>query len=114
MSDQPADTLVRMYVRPGCPYCVALRSGLRRAGLAFEEVDIWRDPDAAAVVRRHAGGDETVPTIEIGGAVLVNPSPQAVLAEASRAGISLRPPPPSMPARAIAALGRRLQGSRGT
>ena len=87
-----------MFVRPGCPFCVALRSGLRRAGLPFEEVDIWRDRTAAAVVREHAGGNETVPTVKIGEVVLVNPSPRAVLAQAARAGISLDAPP-SMPSR---------------
>ena len=101
-----------MFVRPGCPYCVALRSGLRRAGLPFEMVDIWRDRSAAAVVREHAGGDETVPTVKIGDVVLVNPSPPAVLAEAARAGIRLDKPP-SMPRRGLAAARRGLPGNRG-
>ena len=113
MSDELDAPPVRMYVRPGCPHCVALRSRLRGAGLAFEVVDIWQDRTGAAVVRQHADGDETVPTVQVGGVVLVNPSPAAVLAEAARAGISLEPPPPSIASRLVAAARRRLPGDGG-
>jgi glutaredoxin len=64
---------VLLYVRPGCPFCVALRWRLRRSGLPVREVDIWDDPAAAAVVRAATGGDETVPTVRIGPVTLVNP-----------------------------------------
>lgn len=40
--------------------------------------NIWEDPEAAAVVRAAARGNETVPTVVIGGHALVNPTPQAV------------------------------------
>jgi glutaredoxin len=62
-----------LYTRPGCPFCTALRWRLRRSGLPVREVDIWDDPDAAAVVRAATGGDETVPTVRIGPVTLVNP-----------------------------------------
>ncbi len=71
--------LVTVYWRPGCPYCGALRRGLRRAGLATTEVNIWEDPDAAAVVRTMAGGNETVPTVVIAGTGYVNPGVRNVL-----------------------------------
>lgn len=63
-----------------------LRRGLRRAAIATREVNIWEDPEAAATVRRLAGGNETVPTVVIGDTALVNPSVRTVraaLAEAS-------------------------------
>jgi len=82
---------VTVYWRPGCPYCGALRRGLRRAGLATHEVDIWSDPQAAAFVRSHADGNETVPTVEIAGTVLVNPSTRRVLDEAAGAGVTVGP-----------------------
>ena len=63
-----------MYWRPGCPYCASLRRGLRRIGLPTEEVNIWEYPGAAAKVRGLADGNETVPTVVIGGKPLVNPS----------------------------------------
>lgn len=69
-----------MYSRPRCPYCVALRFGLRRKGVPFREINIWDDPKAAAAVRAVANGNETVPTVNIGDRWLVNPSPKDVIA----------------------------------
>lgn len=79
-----ADVPVTVYWRPGCPYCARLRHDLRALGLRTREVDIWADPAAAAVVRGHAGGNETVPTVVIGGRGYVNPPAAAVLAEVRR------------------------------
>jgi len=70
---------------------MSLRRGLRRSGLATREVDIWSDPSGAAFVRDHAGGDETVPTVEIGGTVLVNPSARRVVDQAAAAGLTVSP-----------------------
>jgi len=61
------------YWRPRYVFCVALRRGLRRAGVASDEINIWRDPTAAAVVRAASGGHETVPTVVVAGRPLVNP-----------------------------------------
>jgi hypothetical protein len=36
--------------------------------------NIWEDPEAAAIVRSIADGDETVPTLIIGPVGLVNPT----------------------------------------
>jgi mycoredoxin len=71
---------VVVYSRPGCPYCFMLRRGLRKRGVTFTEVDIWKDPDAAAAVRAVANGNETVPTVHVAGQWLVNPK-AAVVAE---------------------------------
>jgi mycoredoxin len=69
---------VTVYTRPGCLYCLVLRRGLRRYGVKFTEVNIWRDPDAAHAVRAVANGNETVPTVEFGGRWLVNPSARQI------------------------------------
>ncbi|MGB2718703.1 MAG: glutaredoxin domain-containing protein [Rhodococcus sp. (in: high G+C Gram-positive bacteria)] len=66
--------------RPGCPFCMRLRSGLSKRGIATTDIDIWTEPDAAARVRAATGGDETVPTVFIGGSALVNPSVKQVIA----------------------------------
>ena len=87
----PVDT-VTVYWRPGCPFCGSLRRGLRRAGVATEEIDIWSDPQARAFVRAHADGTETVPTVDVAGTVLVNPSARRVAALAAEAGIPTGPP----------------------
>ncbi|MFE9259135.1 glutaredoxin domain-containing protein [Streptomyces sp. NPDC006879] len=65
---------VVLYWRPRCPYCVKLRLILALKGLRCRKVNIWRDPEAAAVVRSVAGGYETVPTVTVAGRALVNPS----------------------------------------
>ena len=75
---------VRVYWRRGCGYCARLRFALRRAAVEFEEIDIWSDPDAAAVVRSLNHGDETVPTVVVGGCAMTNPSARLVLAEIER------------------------------
>ena len=73
-----------IYTRPGCPYCFTLRAGLRRAGLAYREINIWEDPDAATLVRSVANGNETVPTVVVGDAHVVNPSARHVRAVAAQ------------------------------
>ncbi len=109
---QPADSALGVEVlwRPGCPYCSRLRRDLRRAGVATVERDIWADLAAAARVRDATGGDETVPTVVVGGRALVNPSVDEVLAavraehrgdqEAVRDDHDSAPPPGSAGGRA--------------
>jgi mycoredoxin len=82
-----ATATVDVYWRPGCGFCAALFRGLRQAGLPFREIDIWEDPEAAAFVRAHARGNETVPTVDVAGTVLVNPPAGRVVALAAEAGI---------------------------
>jgi len=57
-----------------------LRRGLDKRGIVTIDHNIWEDPEAAAVVRSHARGNETVPTVVIDGVGLVNPSAEAVVA----------------------------------
>ena len=75
-----APGVVRVYWRPGCPYCAMLRLGLRRSRLPVEEINIWEDRAAAAAVRAITGGDETVPTVVVGTKAMVNPSARQVIA----------------------------------
>ena len=80
-AEQPT---VIVYWRPGCPFCIRLRLGLRRRNVASEELNIWSDPSAAAFVRSVNGGDETVPTVVIGATTLRNPTPRQVKRELER------------------------------
>lgn len=57
-----------------------LHRALADAGVEMDERNIWDDAEAAAVVRAAAGGNETVPTVVVGGVALVNPAPAQVLA----------------------------------
>ncbi|GLW32691.1 glutaredoxin domain-containing protein [Actinoplanes regularis] len=67
-----------VYWRPGCPYCLRLRARLGPEASRLQWVDIWKDPEGAAVVRGFADGNETVPTVVFGGEGFVNPDPQWV------------------------------------
>lgn len=69
-----------VYWRPGCPYCVTLRLGLRLTRTPHRLVIIHQDSGAAAVVREHNGGDELVPTVDVDVGFLSNPSVSAVRA----------------------------------
>lgn len=65
---------VTVYWRPACGFCRRLLRRLDRADIAYTKVNIWDHPEAAAFVRSVAGGNETVPTVVVGGTALVNPS----------------------------------------
>jgi mycoredoxin len=71
---------VTIYWRPMCGYCEQLKRELLRRGVDFASVDIWRDRTQAEVVRAATGGDEIVPTVQVGERFLVNPSPEEVVA----------------------------------
>jgi len=63
-----------MYTTPWCGYCMRLKSMLAREGIVFTEIDIERDPDAADVVMRINGGNQTVPTVVFpDGEAMTNP-----------------------------------------
>jgi glutaredoxin len=70
---------IDLYWRPGCGWCSLLRRALDQLGIARREHDIWASDDAAAVVRHHANGNETVPTVVVGDTGFVNPSPDELV-----------------------------------
>lgn len=53
---------------------MALKAGLRFAGIKTTKHNIWKDPADAAKVRGVANGNETVPTVFIGDHSMVNPT----------------------------------------
>ncbi len=68
-----------MYTTGWCGYCVRLKSQLRRADVAFDEVDIERRPAAARIVEEVNRGNQTVPTLVFAdGSALTNPSVRQV------------------------------------
>lgn len=88
-------TAVELYWRPGCPFCMMLRTKLARADLPVREVNIWDDPDAPARVRAVANGNETVPTVFVGEHALVNPSLKELMAMVRTHAPELAPPEPT-------------------
>ncbi|WP_420450738.1 glutaredoxin family protein [Ilumatobacter sp.] len=71
---------IDLYWRPGCGFCSSLRNQLDRLGVERVEHDIWDDPSQAEVVRLHANGNETVPTVVVGDTAMVNPSARDLVA----------------------------------
>ena len=63
---------VVMYCTSWCPGCKRARLLFQANNIAFTEIDITLDRDAAARVRGWADGNETTPTFNIRGQVLVN------------------------------------------
>jgi mycoredoxin len=70
---------VTMYSTTWCGYCRRLKLQMDQAGIAYTEVDIERDPEAAAFVENVNGGNQTVPTVRFAdGTALTNPPFTAV------------------------------------
>ena len=79
---QQGDNLVTMYSTPWCGYCHRLRSQLDREGIAYEVIDIERQPEAAEIVERVNNGNQTVPTLVYSdGTAQTNPSVAQVKAK---------------------------------
>ena len=73
---------VTMYTTDWCGYCVRLKKLMQREGIAFAEVNIEHDAEAADLVMRANGGNRTVPTLLFpGGVALTNPSIDQVKAQ---------------------------------
>lgn len=71
-----------MYTTRWCGSCVRLKGFLDRESIAFHEVDIEQDVDAASFVGSVNRGNHTVPTLQFSdGSVLTNPTPAQVLAK---------------------------------
>ncbi len=71
-----------MYSTPWCGYCHRLKAQLNREGISFHEVDIEKVPEAAAIVEKANGGNQTVPTLVFeDGTALTNPSVAQVKAQ---------------------------------
>ncbi len=62
---------VEIFVKPGCPYCGALKRELRDDGTPFVEHDVRRDAAALQRMLTLNGGRRQVPTILTGGEVTV-------------------------------------------
>lgn len=82
-TSETTDLPVTVYWRPGCGFCSSLLRALDRLGLAHQTVNIWEDPDGAAFVRQANRGNELVPTVDVAGTVLSNPTADEVAALAS-------------------------------
>lgn len=97
---------IDLYWRPGCGFCSSLRSQLDKLGIERVEHNIWDEPEKSAIVKQHANGNETVPTVVVGGVGMVNPSGRAVAAHLAEHAPHLlpegfEPPQPGAVGRAL-------------
>lgn len=70
---------VTMYTTPWCGYCHRLQGQMDREGIPYDVVDIEQHPEAAEVVERVNGGNQTVPTLVYAdGSAHTNPSVRQV------------------------------------
>ena len=72
--------MVTMYSTSWCGYCRRLKRQMQDAGIAFREVDLDDDPTYDDRIIAATGGYRTVPTLEVAGKLLVNPSLREVVA----------------------------------
>lgn len=57
--------MITIYSTTWCGYCQRLKSQLDRANLAYTEINIEDDPNAADFVMSVNGGNQTVPTVRV-------------------------------------------------
>lgn len=76
-----------MYTTTWCGYCVRLKRFFERESIAFREINIEDDLEAARFVGSVNQGNHTVPTLQFAdGSVLTNPTPAQVLAKVALTG----------------------------
>lgn len=88
-----------------------LERSLDKAGIPLEKLNIWDEPKHADTVRKHANGNETVPTVVINDVAMVNPSANEVMSVLSANAPHLLPEgwTPSEPG-AVGRAARRIFG----
>ena len=58
---------VEIYATQSCPYCHAARGLLQGKGVAYELIDVGREPERRVEMTQRANGRRTVPQIFIDG-----------------------------------------------
>ena len=66
---------VTLYSAPWCGYCRTAKRFLDEHGVAYTEINIDEDQAAALRVEQWNKGSRTIPTLDINGTILTNPSP---------------------------------------
>ncbi len=79
--------IVTMYSTTWCGYCRRLKRQMDEAGIPYREIDLDLDGSYDDRIIEKTGGYRTVPTLEVGGELLVNPTirqVEAALGSAAR------------------------------
>ena len=67
-------TPITVYSTTWCGHCKGLLRQLREADIAFRLVDLDEQPEHGSRIEAQTGGYRTVPTLDIGGDLYVNPT----------------------------------------
>lgn len=67
-------TPITVYSTAWCGHCKRLLRQLEEADIPYLVVDLDREPEHGRRIEAKTGGFRTVPTLEIGGDLLVNPT----------------------------------------
>ncbi len=70
----PITRPITVYSTAWCGHCKRLLRQLREADIAFRLVDLDEHPEHGTRIEAKTGGYRTVPTLDIGGDLFVNPS----------------------------------------
>jgi mycoredoxin len=68
------DHMVTMYSTEWCGHCRRLKRQLEGAGISYREVDVDLEHRYGDRIVEATGGYRVVPTVEVGGRLLVNPT----------------------------------------
>jgi mycoredoxin len=73
-TSKETDMTVTMYSTTWCGYCRRLKRQFDEAGIAYEEVDVDVEKHYGDLIVEATGGFRTVPTVQVGERLLVNPT----------------------------------------
>lgn len=82
MSDM--DNTITIYSTRTCGHCLRLKRRLDEAGIAYAEIDVNEHPQYGDRIVEASGGYRVVPSVEVDGDLLVNPTLEEVLAARAR------------------------------
>jgi glutaredoxin 3 len=68
MSEEP---VLKVYIKPGCPWCVDAIAYLKKDGFTFEEIDVYADP-AMYQEMKDLSGQSCAPTLTYGELLLAD------------------------------------------
>jgi len=65
---------VTIFTTTWCGHCRRLKRQFEESGISYTEVDIEADTSRTGEIEAASGGFRTVPTVEVGKSLLVNPT----------------------------------------
>jgi len=68
MSEKPE---LKLYIKPGCPWCVEVVAWLEKNGYRFRKIDVYADPSKFEEMRR-LSGQSSAPTMTCGDLLLAD------------------------------------------